>query len=434
MSIFKRKLATELTERLAELPNRIQIVGGPRQTGKTTLVKQACEDIYSNSGRTSLYCAVDRPANTGEPQAQGLSYVEQAVAPNKPDIEWLVYQWEKARTVAKEVRAVAISDNRKDTGHILVLDEIQKISNWSEAVKGLWDDDHSKNLNLHVVLLGSSPLLLQQGLSESLMGRFEMLESRHWSYLEMAEAFNFNIEEYIYFGGYPGAANLIRDDQRWKDYIQKSLIDPYLIKDIMVMARIDKPALLKSAFELSCEYSGQIFAYNNMLGQLTDAGNVTTLAHYMKLLTDAGLVAGLQAYSGNKLRKRASKPKLNVMNTALMSCYSGYTFEQAKADRTYWGRMVESSVGAHLLNNTTNNTKVYYWRERGCEVDFVVEQNQQLLAIEVKSSNKSKSGNLKGLNKFSENYSQTKTLLVGADGISIQEFLSYPVCYWLDNV
>ncbi len=427
MSIFKRKLAAELTERLAEPPNRIQIVGGPRQTGKTTLVKQACEDIYSNSERTSFYCAVDKPANIGELQAQELSYVEQTVAPDKPDIEWLVHQWEKARAIAK-------SEERKNAGHILVLDEIQKIPNWSEAVKGLWDDDHSENLNLHVVLLGSSPLLLQQGISESLMGRFEMLESRHWSYLEMAEAFNFNIEEYIYFGGYPGAANLIRDDQRWKDYIQKSLIDPYLIKDIMVMARIDKPALLKSAFELSCEYSGQIFAYNNMLGQLTDAGNVTTLAHYMKLLTDAGLVAGLQAYSGNKLRKRASKPKLNVMNTALMACYSGYTFEQARADRTYWGRMVESSVGAHLLNTTTNNIKVYYWRERGNEVDFVVEQSQQLLAIEVKSSNKSKSGNLKGLNKFSENYGHTKTLLVGADGISIQEFLSYPVRYWLDNV
>lgn len=433
MSIFKRKLATELTERLAESPNRIQIVGGPRQTGKTTLVKQACEDIYSNSGRTSLYCAVDRPASTGEPQAQGLSYAEQAVAPNKPDIEWLVHQWEKARTVAKEVRAVAISENRKDTGHILVLDEIQKIPNWSEAVKGLWDDDHSENLNLHIVLLGSSPLLLQQGLSESLMGRFEMLESRHWSYLEMAEAFNFNIEEYIYFGGYPGAANLIRDDRRWKDYIQKSLIDPYLIKDIMVMARIDKPALLKSAFELSCEYSGQIFAYNNMLGQLTDAGNVTTLAHYMKLLTDAGLVTGLQAYSGNKLRKRASKPKLNVLNTALMACYSGYAFDQAKADRTYWGRMVESSIGAHLLNTAANNTNVYYWRERGYEVDFVVEQNKQLLAIEVKSSNKKKSGNLNGLKKFSENYNKTKTLLVGADGLSIQEFLSYPVNHWLEN-
>ncbi|VAW50154.1 hypothetical protein MNBD_GAMMA06-1705 [hydrothermal vent metagenome] len=434
MNVFKRKLAIELAKRLAESPNRIQIVGGPRQTGKTTLVRQACEDVYNSSGKVSLYRAVDNPVNTNELQTQGINNTVQTAVPNKPDIEWLVRQWEEARAVTRKEHAKAAQDGRKDTGYVLVLDEIQKIPNWSEAVKGLWDEDHVEKLNLHIVLLGSSPLLLQQGLSESLLGRYEKLESRHWSYVEMAEAFGFNYEEYIYFGGYPGAASFIRDELRWKDYLQNSLIDPYLIKDIMVMARIDKPVLLKNAFELSCEYSGQIFAYNKMLGQLTDAGNVTTLAHYISLLTDAGLVAGLQAYSGTKLRKRASKPKLNVMNTALMSCYSGYTFSQAKADRTYWGRVVESTVGAHLFNTASTNTKVYYWRDRGSEVDFVVKKNKQLLAIEVKSGNKRKPGNLNGLNKFSANYSKAKTLLIGADGLSIQEFLSYPIDYWLDDV
>ena len=431
MSIFKRNLAEQLAIRLAEPPNRIQIVGGPRQTGKTTLVRQACEEIYGKRKRTSLFCAVDQPASIGQPQAHTAGYEEQVTAPKNPDIDWLVYQWEKARSTVRDETNKARSEDCSENGHVLVLDEIQKIPNWSEAVKGLWDEDHSEQLNLHVVLLGSSPLLMQQGLSESLVGRFEMLESHHWSYLEMAEAFNFNIDEYIYFGGYPGAAALIRDEQRWKKYVQSSLIDPYLIKDIMVMARVDKPVLLKNTFEMSCEYSGQIISLNKMKGQLQNAGNETTIANYLYLLSRAGLVTGIQKYSGSRVMQRASSPKLNVMNTGLMSCYSGYTFEQAKADRTYWGRMVESSVGAHLLNTAENNTAVYYWRDKGSEVDFAVEHNKKLLAIEVKSGEKAK--NLSGLKTFVDKYKNTKELLVGANGISLQEFLSHPIDYWFDE-
>jgi len=423
MAIFKRKLEEKLVSRLSEKPNLIQIVGGPRQTGKTTLVRQACEEIYSKSKKTSLYCAVDQPTSIGQPQAQVAGYEELVTAPKAPDIDWLVRQWEKARSNAR-------SEDCKENGHILVLDEIQKIPNWSEAVKGLWDEDHSEKLNLHVVLLGSSPLLMQQGISESLLGRFEILESHHWSYLEMAEAFNINIDEYIYFGGYPGAAALIRDEQRWKKYVQSSLIDPYLINDIMVMARVDKPALLKNTFEMSCEYSSQIISLNKMKGQLQNAGNETTISNYLYLLSRAGLVTGIQKYSGSKTMQRASSPKINVMNTGLMSCYSGYTFEQARADRTFWGRMVESSVGAHLLNTIENNSAVCYWRDKGSEVDFIVKRNKELLAIEVKSGEKAK--NLGGLKKFADKYKNTKVLLVGADGISLQEFLSYSIDHWFD--
>ncbi|MFV1985126.1 MAG: ATP-binding protein, partial [Thiohalomonadales bacterium] len=336
MSIFQRQLVKQLIDRLAETPNYIQIVRGPRQTGKTTLVRQACEEIYSRTGKPNLFYAVDNPVLLNLAQTLDVGYEEQIVAPNNPDVEWLVYQWEKARSIAR-------SEKGRENGLVLVFDEIQKIPNWSEAVKGLWDEDHSEKLNLHIVLLGSSPLLMQQGLSESLVGRYENLDSCHWSYLEMSEAFNFNIDEYIYFGGYPGAASFIRNVQRWKDYVQGSLIDPYLLKDILVMARVDKPALLINAFELSCEYSGQIMALTKMKGQLQNAGNETTIANYLFLLSKAGLVTAIQKYSGSTIRQRASIPKLNVMNTGLMACYSGYTFEQAKADRTYWGRMVESA-------------------------------------------------------------------------------------------
>lgn len=430
MHPFKRKLVERLTDRLIEPPNRIQIVAGPRQTGKTTLVKQACKEVLGQSKRMSMFRAVDNPSIDSTALLRDFDYGDQIIAAEnqgiKADTRWLVDQWQKARAMAR-------SEKYKDSGYTLVLDEIQKIPDWSEAVKGLWDDDHSEGLNLHVVLLGSSPLLMQQGLSESLMGRYEVLESYHWSYLEMSEAFGFDIDEYIYFGGYPGAATYIRDEPRWQAYVQNSLIDPFLIKDIMVLARIDKPVLLKNAFELSCEYSGQIISLNKMKGQLHSAGkgNETTIAHYLDLLFRVGVVAGIQKYSGSKIMQRASSPKLNVMNTGLMACYSGYSFEQARADRTYWGRMVESSVGAHLLNTAGRNCTVYYWRDRGSEVDFVVERNKKLLAIEVKSSEKAK--NIHGLNKFIEKYKNAKKLLVGASGISLQEFMSYPIDHWFDE-
>ena len=423
MRSFKRSLANQLKQRLYESPRFIQIVGGPRQTGKTVLVKQVCDEVYSSSKKAVYFCAVDKPDISSKFIFNTVGAEEIMTAPDKPDIKWLVYQWEKAR-------ALANSEEFLEQGCVLVLDEIQKIPQWSDAVKGLWDEDRANNTNLHVVLLGSSPLLMQQGLSESLLGRYELLTNMHWSYPEMNEAFDFGLEEYIYYGGYPGGASLIRDELRWLDYIRYGLIEPNIDKDILMMTRVNKPALLKSAFELGCEYSGQIFSYTKMLGQLNDAGNTTTLAHYIDLLSKAGLVTGLQAYSGNKRRRRASKPKLNVMNTALMSCFSGYSFDQARADRTFWGRLVESAVGAHLMNTAHPNCHVHYWREGGVEVDFVLHDGNRLLAIEVKSGKTR--GVIKGFESFLDEYSNARTLLVGADGVSLQEFLSYPATHWLE--
>ncbi len=422
---FKRNLANKLAQRLAEFPRSIQIIEGPRQTGKTVLVRQVCNELEGNLEKVIHFFAVDAPRDLGRLAGNEFARNEIMAAPEKPDIDWLVYRWQKARFEANK------QENQKK-GCILVLDEIQKIPKWSDAVKGLWDEDRALGINLHVVLLGSSPLLMQQGLTESLTGRYELLSNTHWSYTEMAEAHDFNFDEYIYFGGYPGSAALIREETRWLDYVRNGLIEPNIEKDILMMTRVDKPALLKNAFELGCEYSGQIFSYNSMLGQLNDAGNTTTLAHYMHLLEKAGLMKALQQYSGNKKRRRASKPKLNVMNTALMSCFSGYSFEQAKADRTFWGRLVESAVGAHLINTSCSDLNVFYWRERGIEVDFVLSDGQKLLAIEVKSGKWK--GFIKGFEKFTGKYNNAGTLLIGGEGISIQEFLSYPATYWLNNV
>ena len=318
-----------------------------------------------------------------------------------------------------------------NAGFVLAVDEIQKIPNWSETVKGLWDADRHEGRNMHVILLGSAPLLMQQGMTESLAGRFETIQLSHWSFLEMSAAFDFDLPSYVYFGGYPGGASLIHDQTRWRAFIQDALVKTNIERDILAMQRVDKPALLKQLFELSAEYSGQIISYNKLLGQLHDAGNTTTLARYLDLLSDAGLVAGLSRYSGGGYRRRASIPKLNVLNTALMSAQSTRGFEEAQADRSFWGRMVESAVGAHLFNNLPRGFGLYYWRENHDEVDFVLERNGRLVAIEVKSGARRSSAS--GLGEFAQRYRVQRLLVVGADGVPIPEFLSMPVESWFED-
>src|SRR5205807_8790309 len=239
---------------------------------------------------------------------------------------------------------------------------------------------------LKVVLLGSAPLLVQRGLTESLAGRFEVLHLPHWSFAEMRAAFGFSLEEYVYFGGYPGAASLVHEPDRWRRYILDALIETTIARDVLLLTRVDKPALLRRLFELGCRYSGQVLSYTKMLGQLHEAGNTTTLAHYLELLGGAGLLTGLAKYSGRAVRQRGSSPKLQVLNTALMSAQSGLSLDEARADREFWGRLVESAVGAHLANSAAvGECELFYWREGSREVDFVVRVGRTLTAIEVKS-------------------------------------------------
>ena len=310
----------------------------------------------------------------------------------------------------------------KNASAVLVLDEIQKIPNWSETVKRLWDEDTRAKRSLKVVLLGSAPLLIAQGLTESLAGRFETITLSHWSFAEMREAFNFSLDEFVFYGGYPGAAGLIGEPNRWARYILDSLIETSISRDVLLLTRVDKPALLRRLFELSCRYSGQMLSYTKMLGQLQDAGNTTTLAHYLELLASAGMVCGIPKYAGDVARSRGSSPKLQVHNTALMTATSELTLIQARADREFWGRLVESAVGAHLANSAHGGRyTLHYWRDGNFEVDFVVKQAKQLTAIEVKSG---RAGSFhSGTNAFAKSFKTHRTLLVGGDGISLEDFL-----------
>jgi hypothetical protein len=390
---FQRPRAAELARRLAEPRRFVQVVAGPRQVGKTTLVQQVTE-----AAKVPV-----RFASADEPTLRGA--------------EWIAQQWEAARRAAGS------------EGAILVIDEVQKAVGWSESVKRLWDEDTRARRRLKVVLLGSAPLLVQQGLTESLAGRFEILRLPHWSLAEMRAAFDFSVDEYVYFGGYPGAAPLVREPLRWRRYILDALVETTIARDVLLLTRVDKPALLRRLFELGCRYSGQVLSYTKMLGHLQDAGNTTTLAHYLELLAGAGLLTGLTKFSGRAARQRGSSPKLQVLNTALMSAQSGLSFEEARADRELWGRLVESAVGGYLANAAAaGECELSYWRERNHEVDFVTRAGRTVTAIEVKSGRAQDA--YPGLAAFAEAFKPTRKLLVGADGIPVEEFLLSPVARW----
>ncbi len=413
MEAFHRAQVATLVRRLAESPQRIIAVFGPRQTGKTTLVRQALR----RAERPTRYLSLDAVDAEAAPFAEAETTLR---LPRKPDTEWLVQAWHRAREDA----------DRHPRGLVLALDEVQSLPDWSSTIKGLWDADRAANRQMHVVILGSAPLLMQAGLTESLAGRFEPIRVTHWSFDEMADAFDFDLAEYIYFGGYPGGAALIREEQRWRDYVIGALVMPNIEKDILAMTRVDKPALLKQLFELGAAYSGQILPYSKMLGQLQDAGNATTLARYLDLLGTAGLLAGLPKYAPSQRRVRASSPKLNVLNTALMTAGSGYTFAQAQADRSFWGRLVENAVGAHLLNTAARDTRMHYWRERVMEVDFVLSRGRQVVALEVKSGSQSRRP--PGLDAFAKRFKPHRAMLVGEGGTPLEEFLTEPADRWFE--
>lgn len=396
---FQRPHTRVLSDRLAEPRRLIQFVGGPRQAGKTTLVQQVLDGL----GTPSLYASADEPTVR--------------------DTAWLSAQWEDARDLAERAGS---------PGAVLAVDEVQKVTGWSETVKRLWDEDTRHRRPLRVVLLGSAPLLMQRGLTESLAGRFETIHVGHWSFAEMRDAFGWTLETYLFFGGYPGAAHLANDPPRWRSYLVNAIIETTIARDVLLMSRVEKPALLRRLFELGCRYSGQILSYTKMLGQLQDAGNTTTLAHYLDLLAGAGMLTGVQKYAGKAVRQRGSSPKLQVLNTALMTAQSGLSPQEARADGEFRGRLIESAVGAHLANAAASGVcELFYWRERSREVDFVLRAGRVVVAIEVKSGRAPDS--FPGLADFAAAFSPKRSVIVGGDGIALEEFLTRPVEHWLQT-
>lgn len=392
--MFKRPQFSTLEQRFSKERAFIQVMMGPRQVGKSTLAQQLAE-------------SVPFPVHTvSADTAYSTSYM------------WLQQQWAAGRALAKEQKTA-----------LLIVDEIQKIENWSAVVKQLWDEDTKNRIDLHVLLLGSSTLMMQTGLSESLAGRFEIIPIPHWSFKECQGVFGLSVDEFVFWGGYPGALPLRDDWQRFKAYVKDSLIETVVAKDILMMTPIKKPALLRRLFDVGCLYSSQILSYQKMVGQLQDAGNITTLEHYLYLLGQAGLITGIDKFSLAKVRQRASSPKLMPLNSALFSVLVDKPFDAVRADHELWGRFVETAVGAHLLNTCReDDVSVFYWREGNFEVDFVLRKHDSCVPIEVKSS--AKKPVLNGLQKFAAQVPCSQIMAVGESGISLETFLSHPAGYW----
>ncbi len=383
---YKRKQLNVLTERIKQNKRFIQVLTGPRQVGKTTIVKQLGNEIN-----------------------MPYTYV---IATGNATPTWVIQQWEVARIKLK---------TSGSTTHLLIIDEIQKINNWSETVKQLWDNDSFNEVNLQVILLGSSGLMLHQGINESLAGRFELLKIPHWSYTEMNECFGISHDQYAWFGGYPGSMAFIKSEKRWKEYVSSALIETTISKDVLMLTTIHKPALMKQVFELGVQYSAKILSFTKMLGQLQDAGNTVTIAHYLNLLDTAGLLAGLQKFYNESHRKKSSSPKWQVKNTALCGALSEKTFKQVKQELVSWGQVIESAIGAHLLNMADKGRyQVYYWRHKNEEVDYVLKKGEAIVALEVKSG---LTKFTKGMQTFSTKYNPHKILQIGTSGLPWQDFL-----------
>ena len=326
--------------------------------------------------------------------------------------EWISDCWENARM---KLRSGSIDSM------VLVIDEMQKISGWSEVVKKMWDEDSFLDTQIKVLLLGSSRVLLERGLADSLAGRFETIRVPHWTYDEMHKAFGFTLEQFVYFGGYPAVAELITNEERWAEYIRSSIIDATINKDVLVDAVVNKPALLRQTFELAAAYSGEILSLTKMIGQLQDAGNTTTLSSYLRLLDDSGLVCGLQKYAVDNSRRRASAPKYQVYNNALKSIFCEASFKEALNDRKLWGHLFESAIGCHIVNAAYSyRLKPYYWRDSNNEVDFVLKSGSKIVGMEVKSSHEKYT---QGLTLFREQFKPHAAFVVGYEGIPANDFL-----------
>jgi predicted AAA+ superfamily ATPase len=384
---YRRPQYSEVLERRNEPRKFIQVLAGPRQVGKSTLIDQVLAEC------------------------QFPHYLSNADGVDENDTDWIRRIRESTRTQM---------DTKQQKEAVLVIDEIHKIKRWSEIVKREWDADTRGKRQLKLFILGSSRLMLRKGLTESLAGRFELIRLGHWTLQEMEDAFGWTLDEWIYYGGYPGSASLIKDMRRWKKYIKESLVAPAIEKDIILTSNIYKPALMKQLFELGCTYSAELLSLTKALGQLQDAGNVTTLSSYLEILNQCNLLAGLQKYANDEARRYQSVPKYQVYNNALLTAYKGTSYEKDRIDPQIWGRWVESAVGAYLLGGAEEGSyNVYYWRERSNEVDFIIVRQGEVIALEVKSGRR---GMNSGLPKFCELFQPKHALVIGTDGIPFDDF------------
>lgn len=365
MRHIHRFFTRTLESRLEGDLNFMQVVLGPRQVGKTTGLQQ----IIKRWRGTSLMVTADEVA--------------------VPNAEWLTLHWKRARQIGK--------------GTLLVIDEVQKIQNWQSVIKFLFDQDRPRRL-LKIVLLGSASLSIQSGLAKSLAGRFEVIPAHHWNLAECNDAFGWRLTEYLMYGGYPAGAELVADIGRWQDFMRESITEPVLIKDILGLSAVAKPALFRQTFALAMTHPAREISLQKILGQLQESGNVTTIKHYLELLEGAFLLKALQKYSGSEIRKKGSSPKLVPLNTALIHAFRDP--QTVETDPNWYGRVFGAAVGGALAKS---KGQLFYWRQGKFEVDYVLELDGRIYAIEVKSGRRYYA---RGLEKFLSLFPQSIPLII----------------------
>lgn len=369
-NVIELPFASQLEHNLSLDTSRLQVILGPRQVGKTTTTLWFLEKNYPGK---FLYVSADKVFNANH--------------------DWLLENWQKAHFEKL----------------ILVIDEIQKIENWAEYIKSLWDENQQSHSPIKCILLGSSSLDIQKGLGESLAGRFQLIRAYHWNYQETRKLISMDFEDYLKYGGYPGSYSLLGDPDQWADYMKNSILIPVIEKDILLNRNVKSPSLFKQAFELLCAYPAQEVSYTKILGQLQKKGNVELVKYYISLFEGAFLFKTIEKFSTNKIMTKSSSPKILPLCPSFY--FLGIMDDYESQER---GRVFEQLVGIQL-----NRTKheLYYWREGNDEVDFVLKKGRKIWAIEVKSGRKRSAA---GLEAFKKKFSQAKLVIINPE--NYQEF------------
>jgi predicted AAA+ superfamily ATPase len=392
---------TLLVERLrAPAPGRIQLLSGPRQVGKTTLLLELAEEL----GAAALYAPADAP---------------EAVLPGF---------WERLWDQAEEVAG-------KAGRAVVLLDEAHLVPDWAGRLKGVWDRLRRKKLPIQIVATGSSALRLASGSRESLAGRFERITLTHWSAASLAQVFKLSPEvaalTIVEEGSYPGAFELRSDRARWSAYLRDAIVGPAIGRDILALAAVRRPALLRQVFGACASSPAQIVSLQKIQGQLQDAGALETIAHYLALLEEAYLVAPIQKYAARAARRRNAPPKLVTLSNALSAAVDPRGAPSQKAEPDRFGAWVENACLAHAWNA---GQQVSYWREEPLEVDGILEGSWGSWAIEVKTGG-FQASDLKGLLELTRRHRALRPLVIceqsrigtaertGVSAISWQQFL-----------
>lgn len=386
-----------LRRRLGERPpGLIQVLTGARQVGKTTLLLELADHL----GTRAVYAAADGP---------------EAALPGF---------WERLWSRGEEAA-------RAHGRAVILLDEVQRLGDWAGKLKGEWDRLKRQRSRINVVVSGSSALRLARGSRESLAGRFERITLAHWSASAASSVFRIGREDAadlaVRQGLYPGAFRFRRDPARWAAYVRDAIVEPAIGRDLLALAPVRRPALLRQVFATAVTLPAKIVSLQKLQGRLEERGSLETIAHYLDLLADAYLVAGLDKHSARASRRRSAPPKLIALNNALLAVGDPHGSPDPGREPERFGGWVENACLAFAWNAGQGVT---YWREEPLEVDGVLDGSWGSWALEIKTG-RFGAADLSGLLEFVRRFPSYRPLVVCEEsGLETAKRLGIPAVAW----